>query len=98
MNALLVICGLGIISLVAEIANFRKWLISIIVLGLLGAAALIVADWNTAVSYYHDMLVFDNLSLAFAGLIVVISLLWFWTAGDFFDTLFHKTDKSALIL
>lgn len=98
MNALFVICGLGIISLIAEIANFRKWLISIIVLGLIGAAALVVADWNTGTAYYRNMLVFDNFSLAFTGLIVGASLLWFWTASDFFETLFHKTDKSALIL
>jgi NADH-quinone oxidoreductase subunit N len=98
MNALFVICGLGIISLVAEIANFKKWLITIIMLGLVGAAALVVADWNTAVAYYQDMLVFDNFSLGFTGLIIVTSIFWFWTASGFFDTLFHKTDKSALIL
>jgi NADH-quinone oxidoreductase subunit N len=98
MNALLVICGLGIISLVAEVANFKKWLITVIMLGLVSAAALVVLDWNTGGHYYHDMLVFDNFSLAFTGLITVVSILWFWMAGDYFKTEFHKTDRAALVV
>lgn len=98
MNALLVICGLGIISLVAEIANFKKWLITVVILGLISAAALVVLDWGTDVHYYNDMLVFDNFSLAFTGLITVTSLFWFWMSGEYFNVQFHKTDRSALVV
>lgn len=98
MNALLVICGLGIISLVAEIANFKKWLTGVIILGLIAAAWLVTMDWNTSMSYYHEMVVFDNFSLAFTGLITVVSLLWFWMASDYFNVQFHKTDRTALVL
>jgi NADH-quinone oxidoreductase subunit N len=98
MNALLVLCGLGIISLVAEIANFKKWLTGVIFLGLIAAAWLVVMDWNTSASYFHYMVVFDNFSLAFTGLITVISLLWFWLASDYFKLQFHKTDRTALVL
>jgi NADH-quinone oxidoreductase subunit N len=98
MNALLVICGLGIISLVAEIANFKKWLITVIMLGLVSASVLVVLDWNTEGHYHHDMLVFDNFSLAFTGLITVVSLLWFWMSGQYFNVEFHKTDRTALVV
>jgi len=98
MNALLVICGLGIISLIAEVANFKKWLITVVMLGLISAAGLVVMDWGTNGHYYHDMLVFDNFSLAFTGLITVVSLLWFWMAGDYFKVQFHKTDRTALVV
>lgn len=98
MNALLVICGLGIVSLIAEVANFKKWLIPVVMLGLISAAGLVVVDWGTDGRYYHDMLVFDNFSLAFTGLIAIVSLLWFWMARDYFNVQFHKTDRTALVI
>ncbi|MBT1689740.1 NADH-quinone oxidoreductase subunit N [Dawidia soli] len=99
MNALLVICGLSIVSLLAEIANFKKWLTAIVILGLAAAAALLVQDWNTSVSYFSDMLVFDNFALAFTGLLAFISILWFWMASDYFQAQpHHRTDRTSLII
>lgn len=99
MNALLVICGLSIVSLLAEIANFRKWLTAIAVLGLAVAVALLVQDWNTSTSYFSAMLVFDNLALAFTGLLAFVSILWFWMASDYFQSQpHHRTDRTSLII
>ena len=98
MNALYVICGLGFISLLAEIANLKKYLASVIILGLLAAVALAVSDWSTSIHYFNDMVVFDNFSLAFTSLIIVVSIFWFWMSGDYFRGQSHQTDRSALIL
>ena len=98
MNALYVICGLGFLSLVAEIANLKKYLASVIILGLIAAVALAVSDWSTSVHYFNDMVVFDNFSLAFTSLIIVVSIFWFWMSGDYFRGQSHQTDRSAMIL
>lgn len=98
MNTLLVICGLGFISLLAEIVNLKKALAATIILGLAAAAILMVMDWNLDLHYYNDMVVFDNFSIAFTTLILVISVFWFWMATDYFRGQSHQTDRSALIL
>src|SRR6478735_2860556 len=98
MNALYVICGLGFISLLAEIANLKKALGAVIVLGLLTATFLAVMDWNSNQHYYNDMVAFDNVSIAFSSLIIIISIFWFWMSGDYFRGQAHQTDRSALVL
>jgi NADH-quinone oxidoreductase subunit N len=98
MNALIVICSLGILSLVAEIANLKKWLTTFVMVGLVIAAALIVLDWGTVKSYYSDMVLFDDFAISFTALILVTSFFWFGMSGDYFSNQPHKTDRSALIL
>ncbi len=98
MNALYLISGLGFISLLAEITNLRRLLGITIMLGLVAAVSLIAMDWNTNQHYYSDMVVFDNFSVAFISLILIISIFWFWMAGDYFQGQSHQTDRSALIL
>jgi len=98
MNALLVICGLGVFSLIAEIANFKKWLMAIVMAGLAGAVVLVVLDFGTSTLHFSDMLLFNNFSLAFTGLIIITTIFWFWMANDYFKLQPHKTDRSALVL
>ena len=98
MNALYVICGLGFLSLLTEIFNLKKILATTILLGLLVAAFIMIIDWDTNVHYYNDMVVFDNFSIAFTTLIIVIAIFWFWMAGDYFKGQSHQTDRSALII
>jgi len=98
MNALYVICGLGLLSLMAEIVNLKKGLTLMLILGLITATVLSVLDWNTTLHYYNDMVVFDNLSLGFTALIIIISIFWFWMARDYFSGQSHQTDRSALVL
>jgi NADH-quinone oxidoreductase subunit N len=98
MNALYVISGLGIVTLVAEFANFRRILPAIVMIGLLGAGALVLMDWGTSTVYFQDMLVFDQTALAFAGLIIAVTLFWFWMAATWFHTDQHQTDRTSLVL
>jgi NADH-quinone oxidoreductase subunit N len=98
MNAVFVLSGLGIFSLVAEIFNFRKALFPIVLLGLIAAATLLILDWNTGASYYSNMLTFDNYAVAFSAAISVIAMLWFMMSRDYFENNTHVTDHFALIL
>jgi NADH-quinone oxidoreductase subunit N len=98
MNSVFVLSGLGILSLLAEIFNFRRVLFPIVILGLLAAAALLVRDWGTTQSYYSNMLTFDNYAIAFSTAISVIAVLWFMMSKDYFQNNTHVTDHFALVL
>jgi len=98
MNAFYVICGLGVFSLLAEIINLKRWLIGIVTIGMAAVVALAVNEWNTAGSYYHDMLVFDNFAIAITALIAVLGVLWFWMASGYFHDETHLTDQVTLVL
>jgi NADH-quinone oxidoreductase subunit N len=98
MNALFIICGLGVMSLLAEIINFKKWLTAFIVIGLLAGAGVIMLDWNTAHRYFNDMVVFDNTSIAFTILISIIAVFWFVSARSYFVSQSHQSDRSALVV
>lgn len=98
MNAVYILSGLGIVSLLAEIFSFRKILFPIVLLGLLVASALLLMDWNTAISHYSNMLTFDNYAIAFSTGISVIAFLWFLMSRDYFENNTHVTDHFALVL
>lgn len=98
MNALYIISGLGILAMLAEIVNLKRWLILFVLAGLGAAVAVAALDWNTSLAYYSDMLRFDNFSLAFTILILTVAMLWFITSYGFFSNTDNKVDRSALIL
>jgi NADH-quinone oxidoreductase subunit N len=98
MNAVYVLSGLGILSLLAEIFNFRKVLFPIVLAGLVASTFLLVVDWGTDVSYFTNMLRFDNGAVAFSALISVTAFLWFLMSRDYFQNNTHVTDHFALIL
>jgi NADH-quinone oxidoreductase subunit N len=97
MNALYVICGLGIVALVAEITSLKKWLTAFMMAGLVAAMVLIFFDWGTEATYFSGMVRFDKFSLAFIALISMVSVVWLWMFGEYFNDN-HQTDKSALVL
>jgi len=98
MNALLVICGLGFVSLLAEIANFKKILTVLVVLALAAAAVLGILDWDSSRAYYYDMVVFDNFSLGFTALLCFVTLAWYGMARNYFEHQSHQSDRSALMI
>jgi NADH-quinone oxidoreductase subunit N len=98
MNALLLVCGLGFISLLAEITNWKKYLHVAIIAGIVAAALALSMDWNSTRLYFNKMLIFDPFSLAFTALILGTSLFWFLMSSRYFVGNPHQTDRSALIL
>jgi len=98
MNALLVICGLGVFSLLAEVFNLKRWTTIISVAGLIAALAFVILDWQSISYHYHGMVFFDHFALAFSGLVLLISVFWFWMSRSYFVDDEHRTDKSALVL
>jgi NADH-quinone oxidoreductase subunit N len=98
MNALLIVCGLAFLSLIAEIINIRKGLYIITSIGLLAAAIVVALDWNLTLHHFNNMLVFDNFSIAFTALIAIVAFFWFCISREYFVNQSHQTDRSALVV
>ena len=98
MNALLIVCGLAFLALIAEIVNARKILHVAIILGLLAAGVVLALDWNLDLRHFNDMLVFDNFAIAFTALILAVSFFWFCLSSEYFIGQSHQTDRTALII
>jgi NADH-quinone oxidoreductase subunit N len=104
MNALLVVSGLAILALIAEIFNFKKWLTPLVILGLTAAAVLLQLELPKnygfdldRVKWFSDMLVFSESSGPLVMLVIVVSILWFWMSSEFLKG-HHQTDRTALVL
>lgn len=98
MNALIVIALLGVVAMMSEVFRFKKLLLPLVVVGLLVAFGLAIGDWNTSVRYYSDMVYFDNYSLAFSSLIIVLALLWMIISKEYFASDSSRAEHAALIL
>ena len=97
MKALIILSSLGVISLFAEIFNFKKALFPMVLLGLITAFIFNIFDWNTSLVNFN-MMYFDNYALAFIGIMIAIALLWFLMAHNYFKEETNLTDHFALVL
>lgn len=100
MNALFVIAGVGVLALVAEIVNLKKWLTLVVSIGLAAALAFLpLYSRNTDSSpVFNGMMLFDGPAVVFTWLIVIVSILWLWMSASYLRDEAHQTDKTALVI
>ena len=100
MKGLLIISGLGILAMLAEIFKFMKLLLPIVLLGIIAAFALNFLEWQTRldISYFDNMISFDKLAIAFSGIILLTAFFWFILANNYFDKSSSLVDHFALVL
>lgn len=98
MNSVFVLSGLAVVSLLAEILNFKRYLFPVVILGLIASAVLLVFDWNAGASHFNNMLTFDNYAVAFSIALSATAVLWFLMARKDFEHNENLTDHFALIL
>ena len=100
MNGLLIISGLGLLAMLAEIFKFRRLLLPLVLLGIVAAFAFNYMEWKTpmSISYFDNMIGYDHLALAFSGIILVTAFFWFILANDYFELDNNLVDHFALVL
>lgn len=98
MNALIIVCGLGFVSLVAELVNFRRGLHVLIIAGLVAATIFAIRSAGESAFYFSNMLVFDDYATLFSGLLIVIATCWLASFTSYFNNAENQTDRTALIL
>ncbi len=100
MKGLFIISGLGILAMLAEIFKFKKALYPIVLVGVLAAYVCNLMEWgqnNMSIPMFNNMIAFNDLSLAFSGVILITLFFWFILANDYFEH-DHITDHFALVL
>lgn len=98
MNILLTIAGLGILSMLSEMLNFKKQLLWLVLAGLVVAAGFVVYEFDTFFSYFNNMVMFDNYAMSFSGLLIATAFLWFLMSRSYFTSETSIADHYALIL
>jgi len=100
MKGLLIISGLGILAMLAEIFKFKKLVFPLVLLGVLGAYVGNFMEWNTPLSIpaFDNMIAFDKVALAFSGVILATIFFWFIMANDYFENETNVIDHISLVL
>ncbi|MBS1636244.1 MAG: NADH-quinone oxidoreductase subunit N [Bacteroidetes bacterium] len=108
MKGLFIISGLGILAMLAEIFKFKKILYPLVLVGILAAYAMTFVDWNPPTDHlsrldeltasFSNMIRFDQVALAFSGVILVTAFFWFILASHYFENETNITDHFALVL
>ena len=100
MKGLFIISGLGILAMLAEIFKFKRLLYPIVLLGILAAYAANFMEFNhnMSIQYFNNMIRFDNVALAFSGVIIITAFFWFILANDYFNNETSLADHFALVL
>ena len=85
--------------MLAEIFKFKKLLYPLVLIGILAAYLTNFMEWNNNfnIPMFSNMIRFDNVALAFSGVILVTAFFWFILANDYFED-DHVTDHFALVL
>lgn len=75
MNTIIALSVLAVLTLFLGIANLKKWLTPVIIIGLLVSFGLTLADWGQVKSYYSNLFFTDNFSVAFGGLMILSTII-----------------------
>ena len=100
MKGLLIISLLGLVAMLAEIFKTKKLLLPLTLIGIVAAYVLNFFEWknNMSISYFDNMIAFDNLAIAFSGIIITTAFFWFILANDYFEKDSNLSDHFALVL
>jgi len=99
MSALIFTIVLGIIVLYLGFAKNKAILSPVAVAGLGVSLMLSIKDWGLGSRYFHDMILFDNFSIAFNISMIIITILIFLFGVDYYDSMdFHVAEHYALML
>jgi len=110
MKGLCIIGGLGVLAMLAEIFKFKRLLYPIVLIGVLAAYVANFIEWQQladgqTLSYldqifakFSNMIRFDNVALAFSGVIIITAFFWFIMSNDYFSKETSVADHFALVL
>lgn len=102
MKGLLIISGLGILAMLAEIFKIRKGMVLLVMVlvGLVGAYTVNFIEWNNGLSipYFDNMIGFDKMAIAFSGVIIATAFFWFILANEYFEEETNVVDHFTLVL
>lgn len=91
MKTLIYTSVLGVLCMLAEMLNLRKFIVPLVAVGLTAILGVNVLGWGVNSGFYHNMVVIDNFSVGFSGILILFTLLLVMLSGDF-----YKGEESKL--
>ena len=99
MKTIVYTSTLGLVCMLAEMFNLRKFILPIAVLGLVAIFGLNATSWGVNQGFYHNMVMIDNYSTAFSGLLILLTLFIVILSGNFYKNEESKiSDYLAIII
>jgi len=99
MNALIFTSVLGIILLYLGLTKNKKILAPVAIVGLMVVLFLSLKDWGLGFSFFHDMILIDNFSIAFNVSMIIITILIFLFGFDYYKRMeLHVAEQYALMI
>jgi len=99
MSAIIVTSILGIILLYIGLTKNKAILAPAAITGLLITLFLSIKDWGTGTWYFHDMVIFDNFSIAFNSSMITITIVIFLFGIDYYRRMeLHVAEQYALMI
>jgi len=99
MTTLIIIAILAIVLLYLGLYKAHNLLLPVTIAGLLLALASAIYQWNNgAVPIYHDMMLFDNFSIAFSGTAIVSTLLILMLSKGYFERISNNVAEYFAII
>ena len=98
MATLIALSVLAIITMMIGAWHKYKWVVPVIVAGMIIACSLNVADWNTNRHYFNDMMVVDNFAIAFNTILIIMAILVILIAGHYFRNVVKPIDDVYILL
>jgi NADH-quinone oxidoreductase subunit N len=84
MGALISTTILGMITMFLGIMDKKKWILPVIIVGLIISFGINLAEWNSNHHYFREMMIVDNFSVAFNGVLIFTSALVFMFSGNYY--------------
>lgn len=84
MTTLIAIIGLGILCLLFEILNLRKFIVPFTIVGLLAVLSITLSEFGATSNHYNNMIVVDKFSTAFSSLFIVLTIFLVALGHDFY--------------
>ena len=95
MITLIAITGLGVLCLLFEIFNLRKFIVPFATIGLLAALGLTISTYDVPSAYFNNMVITDNYSVVFSALFIVLTTFLVAMSHDFYKN--HPTKISDFV-
>ena len=95
MITLLAITGLGVLCLLFEIFNLRKFIVPFTTMGLLAALGLTISTYDVSSEYFNNMVITDNYSVVFSSLFILLTTFLVAMSHEFYRD--HPTKISDFV-
>src|SRR5690554_3222554 len=88
MSAIITLSLLAILALYLGLFKAKKALLPVSIIGLLAAAGFLSYQWNDdLIPLFSGMVLFDNFSIAFSILMILLTILILLLSKDYFNAL-----------